>query len=839
MSSYEIKLEREKELPQLGDRVYLDNAGAGLPLRSHLANYIEDLTTHMYSNPHSQHSVSNLTRKVLSNVRDEIAHFLNTDLTQYSVIFTSGTTDSCKQLANAFCWWRGEGEPEGSHVYFNSELENQKSSMTLQNAVHKKRSCYLYLESNHTSVVGMREIAQEKGALSVCVRDEDMFGSVPPDYVTKPFIQSENTPNEADDILQVFSNHKSSETANEIFQRISSKRIVEHQQLQSGGFHLLAYPATCNFSGRRYPAGVIEQLSRSGFKLCDVTFAPDSVKVFIDAAAALSTSEIDLSRDTPHFLALSFYKLFGFPTGIGALLVRNDTCHLLNKKYFGGGTVWSYVSRYNFHLCKDTQDFFEDGTISYQSILALHHGFNTLNSLGLTMRAISSHTFSLTEYTHSKLSSLRHFNGAPVCELYTSSAQLDSHTQGPILSFNVLRSDGRYVGYSILNALANASNISIRVGCFCNVGACQKYLRLSDEQMLLFLEAGHRCGDEIDLVQGLPTGAVRVSFGYYNTQADADRLLDMLERNFLETKARKSSVQSPEIVSSNEAIYIKEVALYPIKSCGGMKVKTWPVCEKGFLYDRVWAIRDSRNVVLRQTIDKNLYKIQPFIDLESGVMQISYPGMKQVSFKINVNEENCKLIKIRVYGVRLQATSSSAEVNDWLSEALGYKVELAQIVSSRYAVDLPKQAEACKIPLQMQSKAHVLLVSQQSSELVLKQTREFVNSYDESVVELIGRMRANLVVEGKGLEPFVEHLWRRMSVNGIVLHFVCDCARCEVISIHPDNVSIDDRLFRYLSKEKNNLFGVQLSFEIQPSERLPTISVGDILTIDKAEKSIS
>ena len=838
MSSKELKLDREKELPQLGDRVYLDNAGAGLPLKSHLANYTEDLTTHMYANPHSQHSVSHLTRRVLENVRDEIAQFLNTDLTQYSVIFTSGTTGACKQLADAFCWWRGEEEPEGSHVYLNSELENQKSSVTVRNAVDKKRSCYLYLESNHTSVVGMREIAQEKGALSVCVREEDMFGSVPSDYVTEPLIQSENTPKEPDAVLQVFSNHKSGETANETFQRISNKRIIKHQQLQSGGFHLLAYPATCNFSGRRYPAGVIEQLSRSGYKLCDLTFAPDSVKVFIDAAAALSTSEIDLSRDTPHFLAFSFYKLFGFPTGIGALLVRNDTCHLLNKKYFGGGTVWSYVSRHNFHLCKDTQRFFEDGTISYQSILALHHGFNTLKSLGLTMRVISSHTFSLTDYTHSRLSSLRHFNNSPVCELYTSSAQLDSLTQGPILSFNVLRSDGRYVGYSTLNTLANASNISIRVGCFCNVGACQKYLRLSDEQMLLFLEVGHRCGDEMDLVQGLPTGAVRVSFGYYNTKADVDRLLDMLERNFLETKAMKSSLQSPESVAGSEAIYIKEIALYPIKSCGGMKVKTWPVCERGFLYDRLWAIRDSRNVILRQTIDKNLYKIQPFIDLESGVMRISYPGMKQISFKINDSEENDKLIKIRVYGVRIQASSSPAEVNDWLSEALGYKVELAQMVSPRYATDLPKQVEMGKVPLQMQNKAHVLLVSQQSSENVLEHTREFASSYSESVVELIDRMRANLVVEGKGLEPFVEHLWRRMSINGIVLHFVCDCARCEVISIHPDDLSINDGLFRYLSKEKDTLFGVQLSFEIQPSKQLPTISVGDVLAIDKAEKSI-
>ena len=37
--------------------------------------------------------------------------------------------------------------------------------------------------------------------------------------------------------------------------------------------------------------------------------------------------------------ALSFYKIFGYPTGLGALLVRRDALPLLRKRYFGGGTV--------------------------------------------------------------------------------------------------------------------------------------------------------------------------------------------------------------------------------------------------------------------------------------------------------------------------------------------------------------------------------------------------------------------------------------------------------------------------------------------------------------------
>jgi hypothetical protein len=43
-------------------------------------------------------------------------------------------------------------------------------------------------------------------------------------------------------------------------------------------------------------------------------------------------NEVLLSR--PHFLCVSFYKIFGYPTGVGALLVRRDVVPLLKKRYF-------------------------------------------------------------------------------------------------------------------------------------------------------------------------------------------------------------------------------------------------------------------------------------------------------------------------------------------------------------------------------------------------------------------------------------------------------------------------------------------------------------------------
>ena len=68
----------------------------------------------------------------------------------------------------------------------------------------------------------------------------------------------------------------------------------------------------------------------------------------------------------------------------------------------------------------------------------------------------------------------------------------------------------------------------VRVGCFCNIGACQNALNFTDEDVISNHKAGHVCGDDVDLVNGKPTGSIRVSFGYYSSQGKILRKLILL-----------------------------------------------------------------------------------------------------------------------------------------------------------------------------------------------------------------------------------------------------------------------------------------------------------------------
>ena len=53
----------------------------------------------------------------------------------------------------------------------------------------------------------------------------------------------------------------------------------------------------------------------------------------LDAAKAAATGPVDVAGSGAALCCVSFYKLFGEPTGLGALLVRRDAARLLQRRY--------------------------------------------------------------------------------------------------------------------------------------------------------------------------------------------------------------------------------------------------------------------------------------------------------------------------------------------------------------------------------------------------------------------------------------------------------------------------------------------------------------------------
>lgn len=210
--------------------------------------------------------------------------------------------------------------------------------------------------------------------------------------------------------------------------------------------------------------------------------------------------------------------------------------------------------------------------------------------------------------------------------------------------------------------MANLFNIDVRTGCFCNSGSCQRHLKATNKELIDMYKAGHRCGDQIDLVDGRPTGAVRASFAYYNTYEDVDKMLQFIHMCFLKTKfARRDrakpcagkhvrviitpeSKYSASKVIENKCYYkdvelprdpipysprmvLEEIAIYPVKSCGAFKIRTaWMIGTKGFQYDREWMIVTENGVCLTQKKNTRMCMIQPKIDLMMNVLVLYFKG---------------------------------------------------------------------------------------------------------------------------------------------------------------------------------------------------------------------
>lgn len=282
---------------------------------------------------------------------------------------------------------------------------------------------------------------------------------------------------------------------------------------------LFAYPAQSNFSGVQHPLSWIEQAQELGWD------------VLLDAAAYVPTNRLDLGRWRPDYVTLSFYKMFGYPTGVGALLARRTALKKLHRPWFAGGTIsWASVLAES-HTLSPGSEGFEDGTLNYTSLPAVEIGLDFLDSAGI--ETVHERVGVLAGWLLEELATLRHANGARVVRIY---GPLGRDRRGGTVALNVYDAEGRHVDHRLVEEKANTWKISLRTGCFCNPGAGELALGLQrDEIVGCLVQSGSRMTvDEFrQCIDGKSTGAVRVSFGIASTFSDALTLLRFF-RGFVE-----------------------------------------------------------------------------------------------------------------------------------------------------------------------------------------------------------------------------------------------------------------------------------------------------------------
>jgi molybdenum cofactor sulfurtransferase len=274
--------------------------------------------------------------------------------------------------------------------------------------------------------------------------------------------------------------------------------------------NLFAFPAQSNFSGVKHPLEIVEQARHAGWR------------VLVDAAAFVSTNRLDLGAGgvQPDFVSVSFYKMFGYPTGVGCLLARNDAIDLLQRPWFAGGTVNFATVQGRKHILAPREAGFEDGTLNYAGIPAVDIGLRHLERIGIDV--INTRVRCLTGWLLDELLALRHANGRHMVRIYGPAT---TAMRGGSVTMNFYDPDGHLLDYRRIEELASLRRISLRTGCFCNPGAGETAEGLTEEDMLAGAEAGAdmtlpRFLQVIQHRGGKSAGAIRVSLGIASNFAD-------------------------------------------------------------------------------------------------------------------------------------------------------------------------------------------------------------------------------------------------------------------------------------------------------------------------------
>lgn len=530
-----------------------------------------------------------------------------------------------------------------------------------------------------------------------------------------------------------------------------------------------------------------------------------------------------------------------------ALIDVNKVCYkncLIKDTHTRKSTVKNYL----FHT------FLEDGTIPYLEIIAVGLAIEKFNKLtfdkGLIL--IQDHTNYLINYCIDKLIELEHFNKQKLVEIYRKQIHGSiKNNYGPILSFNLKNSAGSYIGFRLVDKLAQENHIYLRTGCFCNIGACQLYMKhLRDNTNFFenFKLHGHECGDHIDLINDLPTGAIRVSFGYCSIKQDVDKFIQFLNEHFIEYENLNNhaisaiSIENIKLTSTDfkniqkQYFKINYIYIYPIKSCAPMKIKDkWWMDSGSFIYDRNWLILDSNLIPMTQKRFNLMTKIKPLIDIESNILRLEYEDQ---SFEMQLEQD--ELIKNKIIHIKnFNCYDQGDLVSEWLSNCVFKSNEnfrLARICDSicndKTKATFANKADYLLINENSIHKLKNYLDSNLKDEDVNKLSMMYSNSLINEYLSL--QFRPNIVVSTTSLDQnekfnFEEEFWINFKIlnKNIDFEIVENCTRCQMVNIdqsHDNSKSLScysKMLLKQLYKLKlNSKFGIYLSRKL-PNNNTP------------------
>jgi uncharacterized protein YcbX len=216
---------------------------------------------------------------------------------------------------------------------------------------------------------------------------------------------------------------------------------------------------------------------------------------------------------------------------------------------------------------------------------------------------------------------------------------------------------------------------------------------------------------------------------------------------------REFSPSELSLLSARAAVpSIAELWLYPVKSCGGIRVEAAGLAAYGMLYDRMFMLVDESGGHITQREFPSLAVVLP--EISGEIMTLRAEGMNDVQIRLDVESDEVRPVSI--WGHHSSAHDAGDVASAWFSEYLHAPVRLVRIggqfrrtVDSGIITFVREVAFSDSYPLLIISRASLAALNKRLGAPVP-----------------MNRFRPNIVVE-----------------NAAELHFGKQCSRCVMTTI--------------------------------------------------------
>jgi uncharacterized protein YcbX len=269
---------------------------------------------------------------------------------------------------------------------------------------------------------------------------------------------------------------------------------------------------------------------------------------------------------------------------------------------------------------------------------------------------------------------------------------------------------------------------------------------------------------------------------------------------------------------------VSKIIIYPIKSLNGVSLPFANATSTGFKYDRKFMLMDyaeKKMITLREY--PSLYSIKVSL-INEDILQLENVAKNQNPIFIHLNPpyQKSPIYKINVWDDVIDVQCIDKNIDEWFTEALGIRCMLVRMVPDFFR----------QVDLKYAIKGQGVLFADGFPYLICTEsTLASLNKHLDKKVSIL-HFRPNIVIENSDLHE--EKSWKSIEINTQIFDSFKPCARCQVISIEPETMNINEEILPFMAKNfienKKIVFGLNACLKTNNDKDMIQIHVGDKVT---------